>query len=138
MTRRWVSVGAAIYDEDTDAFLLIQRMDNGLWQLPGGVLEEGERLTEAVVREVAEETGIEVVVGRPSGIYESPSHGIVSIVFSCSYAGGELRTSDESRAVAWVPRAEIEDLVADAYSCRILDALEAQFNLRTTDETRLI
>ena len=44
--RHWVSVGAAIYDEVLDSFLLIQRMDNGLWQLPGGVVELGERLSD--------------------------------------------------------------------------------------------
>ena len=46
-TRIWMSVGAAIYECQSDAFLLIQRADNGLWELPGGLVETGERLADA-------------------------------------------------------------------------------------------
>ncbi|MEK7471750.1 MAG: NUDIX domain-containing protein [Patescibacteria group bacterium] len=138
VNRHWVSVGAAIYDETADAFLLIQRFDNSLWQLPGGLVEVGERLSEAVIRETLEETGVEVTVQRPSGIYESPNHSTISIVFACSYVAGELRPSSESRSVAWVGRLAVADLVQDAYSCRILDALGDRFQLRTTDEVGII
>lgn len=136
--QHWVSVGAAVYDERADAFLLIRRADNGLWQLPGGLVEQGERLSEAVVRETREETGVEVVVRRASGIYESPNYGVISIVFACSYASGDLHPSKESLAVSWIGRPHVASLVNEAYSCRILDALDNRFHLRTTDEIRLI
>ncbi len=134
----WVSVGAAIYDPSATAFLLIQRADNGLWQLPGGLVNAGERLVEAVLRETKEETGVDVLVTRPSGIYESPCQNVVSIVFACRYAKGELRTSSETREVAWVPSSEVESLVDEAYARRLLDSLSTEFKLRTTDELRII
>ena len=51
-----VSAGAAIQDE-AGRFLAIRRRDNGRWELPGGIVEPGERLEDALVREVVEETG---------------------------------------------------------------------------------
>ncbi len=134
----WVSVGAAIYDDKIDSFVLIQREDNELWELPGGLVEPGEGLIEATVREVLEETGIHVEVTRPTGIYESPNHEVISIVFACNYLKGELQTSNETIAVEWVRSTEIGSLVNEAYSCRLLDSLSSIFKLRTTDEVSIV
>jgi 8-oxo-dGTP diphosphatase len=62
-------VGAVIHDP-TGRLLLVQRGHDphrGLWSLPGGRIEAGESPEQAVVREVREETGLEVVPGRPVG-----------------------------------------------------------------------
>lgn len=113
-------------------------MDNHQWQLPGGLVDVGERLIDAVVRETKEETGVEIDVLSTSGIYESPTHDVVSIVFACTYKGGKLAASQESRAVAWVERAEVTSLVNEAYACRLLDSLEPGLHLRTTNEISLL
>ncbi len=53
--------------------VLIQRRDNGLWGLPGGIVDWGEDVTTAVKRELAEETGLEVVkICRLVGVYSAP------------------------------------------------------------------
>jgi 8-oxo-dGTP diphosphatase len=72
-------VGAVIHDP-TGRLLLIQRGHDphrGLWSLPGGRIEAGESPEEAVVREVREETGLEVVPGRPVGRVQIPGDGVV-------------------------------------------------------------
>ena len=61
-----VAVGAVVRN-DRGEVLLIERADNGLWALPGGAQEIGESVTDAVRREVREETGIEVEVTGLTG-----------------------------------------------------------------------
>lgn len=136
--RIWLSVGASVFDPELDSFLLIQRMDNGRWELPGGLVEPGEIMAEAVVRETFEETGALIRPLRVSGIYESPDQRVVSVVYDCRFVEGRLRTSEETRAVAWVKRSEVPNRVNNAYSCRILDALNAEFVSRVTDEDDII
>jgi ADP-ribose pyrophosphatase YjhB (NUDIX family) len=57
--------------------LLMRRSDNGHWGLPGGYLEPGESVLEAAAREVREETGWRVEVGRLVGVYSDPARQIV-------------------------------------------------------------
>jgi len=57
--------------------LLMRRSDNGHWGLPGGYLEPGESVTQATLREVREETGWSVDVGRLVGVYSDPSRQVI-------------------------------------------------------------
>jgi 8-oxo-dGTP pyrophosphatase MutT (NUDIX family) len=66
------SAGACIRDE-RGRILLLRRSD-GLWSVPGGGLEPGERLDQAVVREVREETGLEVEPTALIGVYSDPEY----------------------------------------------------------------
>ena len=63
--RAGVCVGAAIFHKN--ALLLLRRIPDfpGLWELPGGSVEAGEKLESALAREVREETGLTVSIGRP-------------------------------------------------------------------------
>jgi ADP-ribose pyrophosphatase YjhB (NUDIX family) len=91
---------SAVIVNDKGKILLQQRKDNSLWALPGGKLEIGESITEAIIREVKEETGLDVVTEYIIGIYTSPrrvtafSNGEVrqqfSICFACKIVGGTL------------------------------------------------
>lgn len=63
--------------EAAGAILLMQRADNGCWGLPGGHVEPGESVVEATAREVLEETGCTVEVGRLIGVYSDPSRQTV-------------------------------------------------------------
>src|SRR5262245_1290195 len=106
-----VAVTAFVRDE-RGRLLVIRRSDNDLYSIPGGALELGETLTQAVQREVMEETGIAVEVAGLVGVYSDPRHVIefsdgevrqeFSICFRAEPVGGELRTSDESKEVLWV------------------------------------
>ena len=115
--------------------LLIERTDNGLWAAPGGAQDIGESVVDTVVREVREETGIEVEVTGISGIYSDPKHVIAyddgevrqefSLCFHARPVRGELRTSSESRQVHWVTPDRVGELnMHPSMQLRIRHALE--------------
>ncbi|MFI9384165.1 NUDIX hydrolase [Kutzneria sp. NPDC052558] len=114
-----VAVSAFVLD-DTGRLLMIRRTDNDLYAIPGGGQEVGETVADAVVREVAEETGIDVEVTGVIGIYSNPAHVIAyddgevrqefSLCFRATPTGGQPRTSSESSEVEWVPRERLAEL----------------------------
>lgn len=101
-------VGVAAIVRRGDQVLLERRAVQagyGLWALPGGMIEAEESLEDALAREVLEETGIAVAVGRLLGARGGRFTTI--IFYEACPSGGELTRSDESLEVAWVPVAEI-------------------------------
>ncbi|MFD4432895.1 NUDIX hydrolase [Nocardia sp. NPDC058497] len=130
-----VAVSAVVLD-DAGRILMIRRTDNDLYAIPGGGLEAGETVSEAVAREVLEETGISVEVTDLVGVFSNPEHVIAyddgevrqefSICFRARPIGGSLRTSDESKEVLWVAPAEVKSLnVHPSIKLRITRGLEA-------------
>ena len=70
-----LSVSAMVWRGDE--ILLMRRSDNGFWGLPGGFVEVGESVADAARREVAEETGWTVELGRLIGVYSDPATQVV-------------------------------------------------------------
>lgn len=105
-------VGAICIDEDA-RILLIQRGQEparGRWSIPGGRVEPGEDARDAVIREVREETGLDVVVGREVGTVrrDAPSGGTYVIRdFLATPRSGVLAAGDDARAVQWVALADL-------------------------------
>jgi ADP-ribose pyrophosphatase YjhB (NUDIX family) len=105
---------------DAGKLLMIRRTDNDLYAIPGGAQEIGETISQTVVREVQEETGITVEVTGLIGIYSDPEHVIAftdgevrqefSICFRARPIAGELRTSNESKEVLWADPAQLDEL----------------------------
>ncbi len=112
--------GQALVVDEAGRVLMQQRVDSGNWSLPGGVMELGETIGQAVVREVREETGLDVELTGILGIYTDPGHIIAYadgevrqefvVAFTARAMGGELRGSDESTDVRWVDPAEFARL----------------------------
>lgn len=112
--------------------LLMQRTDNGLWCLPGGMVEAGETVAEAVCREVKEETGLDVAVDRLVGVYSDPDRvtiypdgnraWYVILAFLCRETGGVMTFSDETLALGYFDPASMPELM-DGHAPRIIDAL---------------
>ena len=114
-----LGVGALIYEGDR--ILMAQRGKpplEGLWSLPGGLVETGESLADAVRREVREETGLEV---RPLDVLEiferimrdaqgAAEYHYVLIDYVCAVAGGELCAGDDACRVDWVRRRDLKKL----------------------------
>jgi 8-oxo-dGTP pyrophosphatase MutT (NUDIX family) len=115
-----IVVATSVYVENDDGqILLIRRTDNGLWSLPGGGMKPGETVIGCAVREVEEETGIDVEVTGLVGIFSNPSHVVAypdgevrqgfSICVSARPVAGMVRTSEESAEVVWVSREELTE-----------------------------
>jgi len=120
---------------DGDRILLIKRLDNGRWALPGGAIEFGESVPQALVREVREETGIDIEVTGVVGIYSDPRHVIAyddgevrqefAICLAGRPVGGTLRGSDESTDVAWIEVSRLDGLdMHPTQRLRVRHALE--------------
>jgi 8-oxo-dGTP diphosphatase len=93
----WTLGAFAIIFDEQERVLLSHRRDMDAWNLPGGGIEHGELPTEAVLREVMEETGLEVSIERLLGVYgkvDNPDELVFS--FLCRVTGGELVLSDET------------------------------------------
>ncbi|MCK1794449.1 NUDIX hydrolase [Streptomyces sp. XM4193] len=120
-----MSVAGVIVDE-RDRALLIKRRDNGHWEPPGGVVEAGETLPDALQREVLEETGLKIALPATlTGVYKNMTGLIVSLVFRCRAIDGQPTTGDETKALHWATRDEVTQLANEAYAIRVLDALDA-------------
>ena len=126
---------ALIFDEARERILMTQREDNSRWCLPGGGMDPGESAAETCVREVLEETGLEVRVTKLVGIYTSPDLLIefpdgnkiqpVAFSFEAEITGGELSFSKETIAFGWYTVAEIEAMdTMEHHITRIHDALK--------------
>jgi 8-oxo-dGTP diphosphatase len=114
-----VGVGAIIIE--SDRVLLVKRAHppiQGQWSIPGGVLEVGELVREAAVREAREETGLVVEPAELLGVYDrilrDPEQRVqyhyVLIDFLCRAVGGELLAASDASEVQWFQRAELAAL----------------------------
>jgi 8-oxo-dGTP diphosphatase len=115
---RRIPCAGAIIKDDLGRMLLILRGHDpgkGLWSIPGGRIEPGETGEEAVVREVREETGLEVTCGRLLGSVERPGHAgdvIVISDFIAIVVGGELAAGDDAADARWVTARQLVALDA--------------------------
>jgi ADP-ribose pyrophosphatase YjhB (NUDIX family) len=132
-----VSVAAAI--TDGDRVLAIRRRDNNKWEPPGGTLEPDETISEGLVREVREETGLEISDPRLSGVYKNMSRHIIAMVFRCEYKGTLATSTNEAAEIAWLTSDEVKERMDEAYAVRLLDALDqGSPPIRAHDGERLL
>ena len=106
-----VAVGAIVFDQAGRA-LLVERArapGAGLWSVPGGKVEPGETLVQAVVREVLEETGIVVEVGALACVVERIGEGYHYVIldYCARPVGGRLEAASDVRTAVFLDPAEL-------------------------------
>ncbi len=116
-TRPWVGVGVVV--TKGPQVLMIRRGKpprQGQWSLPGGVQELGETVRETAVREVLEETGIEIALGPLADVVDSVTrdadgrvlHHYTLVDFAATWVAGEPRAGDDAQDARWFSLAELE------------------------------
>ena len=114
-----VAVGAVIWNEKNEIVLIRRGKPprKGEWSIPGGRVEWGETLKEAIAREVFEETGLTIEIVAPIETLDSISRDESGAVvrhyvladFSARAKGGELKAASDAEAARWVPFDRLED-----------------------------
>ncbi|MGW2082309.1 NUDIX domain-containing protein [Streptomyces sp. NPDC001939] len=115
-----VVAASAVVTDAQGRILLQRRRDNDLWALPGGGMEMSDSLPGTAVREVKEETGLDVEITGLVGTYTDPRHVIAysdgevrrqfNVCFTARVTGGDLAISDESTELRFVAPDELESL----------------------------
>jgi ADP-ribose pyrophosphatase YjhB (NUDIX family) len=131
-----LSVSAVVWrSAGRDALLLMQRRDNAHWGLPGGYVEPGESIVTAAAREVLEETGVRIEVGRLVGVYSDPGTQVieypdgrriqaVNLCFEATPVGaGAATTPDEVLATGYFAVDALPDPLVPIHRVRIGDAV---------------
>lgn len=112
-----LNVATAIIEID-NKILIQKRSDNGLYSLPGGCMELNETLEETCIREVFEETGLNVEIKKLVGVYHNfnmiwpngdKAH-CVNFVYSCKIIGGNLRIDSESLDLQFIDKYNLPKL----------------------------
>ncbi len=111
-----VPTATAVVVDDEGRILLGRRAlepDKGLWDLPGGFVDEGEHPLEALHRELREETGLEIEPGEFLGVwmdrygYDSPALSSLNLYWGARVLGGEERAADDVAELQWFAADEL-------------------------------
>jgi 8-oxo-dGTP diphosphatase len=124
-----VGVGAVVLREGQ--VLLVRRgtaPSQGLWAIPGGVLELGETLQKAAEREILEETGIIIRAGEPVFICDvchrdddgRVRYHYVIVDLAADYISGEVQGADDAMEARWVSSAELHELPVTKTTLKLL------------------
>jgi 8-oxo-dGTP diphosphatase len=116
-----VGIFALIFEDGY--VLLAHRRDIDWWNLPGGGMEAGETVDEALRREVYEETGLVVEIEQLVGVYSKPQKQEVVLTFRCHVTGGVLKETTESRECRYFAPADLPPNTLPKHRQRLEDAL---------------
>ncbi|MDO8461234.1 MAG: NUDIX domain-containing protein [Deltaproteobacteria bacterium] len=136
-TRVRVGVGVVVRD-NKNRILMEKRSDCSLWGLPGGKIEPGESVTQAALREVKEETGLDVEITKFIGIYSEPENRIVTfqdngdvvhlvdVLLEAKMISGTMQISHESEALQFFDEKALPDDVVPPAWAALHDVITKQ------------
>ncbi len=114
-----------ILDGDGRLLLIKENYDRRRWGFPGGAVEDGETAEQAVVREVREETGVDVSVGELVGTYRLADSSVTAYVFRCTIAAGTpaVPPTGEIAEIRWWPTDDLPSPQTNALHHALPDIL---------------
>lgn len=128
-----VNATAIVIANENNEILLEKRSDNQLWGLPGGLLELDDTIQSAAIREVKEETNLDVILDRFIGVFSNPFMRwkeadyakVFTFAFTAKIVGGELKINDdESTELKYFGYEELPPL----HSIDTVEIIEQYFN----------
>ncbi len=108
--KHFVSAAAIVLNEQQE-LLLIKGPARG-WEMPGGIVENGESLKDAAIRETIEETGIDIEILQFWGVFQNVQRSICNTLFLAKPVGGVCTTSAESLEVGFFPIEQALDMIS--------------------------
>ncbi|MGW7160172.1 NUDIX hydrolase [Paenibacillus taichungensis] len=103
-----VSASVIVLNENDEILLMKGRRG---WEMPQGCVEEGETITQAAIREVKEETGIDIELIKFCGLYQNTTRGVCNNIFTGKPIGGTLTTSIESDEVGFFTLEQANEMI---------------------------
>lgn len=125
-----IAVSALVKNDKDEVLLVKTHWRSDTWELPGGSVEEGESLDDAIAREVLEETGVVVRPIGVSGVYYNATSALLSVVFVTAWVSGELKI--QPKEIMEATFVELTDSNIEQYitrphmRSRSLDALQSK------------
>jgi 8-oxo-dGTP diphosphatase len=117
-----IVVAAFVFIRKGETILLVkQSYGEQYWSLPGGVMEDGESIDQAAIREVKEETGLDIRLGKLIGVYSKPGEGALALTFEGFIEGSELEADNEAIDVRYFPLTHLPDNIRAHLRQRVED-----------------
>jgi 8-oxo-dGTP diphosphatase len=91
----------AIITDAENRILWCLRSDYNIWNLPGGSVENGEAPWDCVIREVKEETGLDIIVEKLIGVYSKPEENDLVFSYKCRVVSGDLQVNEEAKEIEY-------------------------------------
>lgn len=135
-----MNINSGVYGvilNEKNEILLIHRTDHDIWEIPGGKWEDGETPWDAIIREIKEETGLDVEVIKIVSIDSRPSNQDLVFTFQCKVIGGEIARTSEANKIEYCSIENFPSNIAPPKVARIKDALlfEDKCLLRNIDKS---
>ena len=125
-----IAVSALVKNEKDEVLLLRTHLRSDTWEMPGGNVEIGEPLDEAVRREFFEETGILIRPIGITGVYYNATRHVLAVVFKAAYIGGDIKIQPEEILEARYIRLDESNvgqyITRPQQRSRTLDAMKAK------------
>lgn len=115
----WIGIDAIIINSDAEILLIKRSLDSkaypGLWSLVSGKVEWGEEVKDAVIREVKEETSLDIEIVRFVGRYydkkgRHPTKTMICLPHICKVIGGELEAGSDAVEAKWFKLTEVKNM----------------------------
>ena len=120
-------VAVFVFIRDENAILLVkQNYGKRYWSLPGGVVETGESISHAAIREVKEETGLEIEIRRVVGLYSKVGEAALALTVEGVIIGGALKPDHEISECGYFEKGSFPEPVREHFRQRLEDFFSNQ------------